>query len=666
MTDPAASSVPRPRRTPLRSLAAGLVTGLFGPMPLFEVVRASRRGRFHLLRIVFVLLLLLSLWLAFQHFQTKIGEWEGRTDGQDVAADRRQELARFAETFFFAFLGVQFAAVLLVTPVWLGGAIAEEKDRRRLEFLLATSLGNSEIILGKLAAGLGSLGLLLLAGLPVLAMMQFWGGIDPNLVLIGYAVTAVTMLSIGALTVLCSVHARKPRDAVLMTYLLLVVFLVVSLLCRFVQRDSVLGWNWLASISDGNLGVVLYQVREGWDGEDFRDSTLPKLLLHYGVFHGALTLLCVTAAVLRLRRAAWPRSRPDRKAWLGRHRLLRPRIALRPMLWKELFVESRLRLGRFGWTCVVLVVLASLVPVMWFYVWTSYRGPHYDAIVRDACNVWGRLIVTGGACLALLGVAIHAAGSISGERERHTLDSLLTTPLTPRDILFAKWLGSILSVRRIGLVLLVIWLVCTGFSGSCVVLLIACAVAWVVYAGCFAMLGLWFSATCRSTRRATLWTLGVLTLLGIGHWVPWFFVRQPDQLKLPHTVAFFGLTPPAALHWAALQGDDLAAERLYSSRLFERFSVGEYSLRNLVTRSKPWARWDELAPMYQDEVRDILAGTAAGLVFWLGLTAVLWPLTLRRLARINTDSPGVSVLGFPARAACRGRAVPVADADNRR
>jgi hypothetical protein len=30
-------------------------------------------------------------------------------------------------------------------------------------------------------------------------------------------------------------------------------------------------------------------------------------------------------------------------------------------------------------------------------------------------------------------------------------------------------------------------------------------------------------------------------------------------------------------------------------------------------------------------MRDVLAGTVAGLLFWPGLAAALWPLTLRRL-----------------------------------
>ena len=44
-------------------------------------------------------------------------------------------------------------------------------------------------------------------------------------------------------------------------------------------------------------------------------------------------------------------------------------------------------------------------------------------------------------------MSIPPCARSSGERDRETMDALLTSPLHSHDILFAKWLGSFLSVR---------------------------------------------------------------------------------------------------------------------------------------------------------------------------------------------------------------------------
>ena len=79
----------------------------------------------------------------------------------------------------------------------VAGSIAEEKDRKTLEFLLATDLRNREIILSKLGARLANLLLFILTGLPILSILQFLGGVDPNLVLAGFAATFLTMAGLG-------------------------------------------------------------------------------------------------------------------------------------------------------------------------------------------------------------------------------------------------------------------------------------------------------------------------------------------------------------------------------------------------------------------------------------------------------------------------------------
>src|SRR5262249_28646460 len=130
-----------------------------------------------------------------------------------------QDLAQLAEQFFFTFMSIQFAVVILLTPAYTAGAIAEEKDRKTLEFLLATDLRNREIVLSKLATRLANMTMLVLTGLPVLSFIQFFGGIDPNLLLVAFATLGLTMASLASLSILNSVLVKRPRDAIVLTYL---------------------------------------------------------------------------------------------------------------------------------------------------------------------------------------------------------------------------------------------------------------------------------------------------------------------------------------------------------------------------------------------------------------------------------------------------------------
>ena len=101
---------------------------------------------------------------------TSYGASVAGADSAPVAAG----LAAFSSfrRFFSAFLAAQFGLAFLLTPAYTAGAIAEEKDRGRVDFLLATDLANREIVLSKLIARSVNLVWLILAGLPAPAAAQ--------------------------------------------------------------------------------------------------------------------------------------------------------------------------------------------------------------------------------------------------------------------------------------------------------------------------------------------------------------------------------------------------------------------------------------------------------------------------------------------------------------
>src|SRR5262249_35639000 len=158
--------------------------------------------------------------------------------GQDDSTSL-QAMATFAENLFFMFMTVQLVLTLILTPAYIAGAIAEEKDRKTLEYLLATDLRNREIVLSKLVARLANLMLIVLAGLPVLSFVQFFGGVDPGLLLASFAATGLIMVSLAGISMFCSVHSRKPRDAIVITYLIVLGYHGIASLTLFLLNTTV-------------------------------------------------------------------------------------------------------------------------------------------------------------------------------------------------------------------------------------------------------------------------------------------------------------------------------------------------------------------------------------------------------------------------------------------
>src|SRR5262245_11739708 len=110
---------------------------------MFELRRMARRGRGFVLRSVYGFALLLAMYFSFEATVKRpaLSAYQAYPD-----------VSRFAGQFFEMFLLLQFVIVVLVTPAYVGGSIAEEKERRTLSLLLATPLTDGEIVLGKLAA----------------------------------------------------------------------------------------------------------------------------------------------------------------------------------------------------------------------------------------------------------------------------------------------------------------------------------------------------------------------------------------------------------------------------------------------------------------------------------------------------------------------------------
>jgi ABC-type transport system involved in multi-copper enzyme maturation permease subunit len=550
---------------------------LFGPVLWSDLVRSARGGRLAAARSVYAVLLLTVLLCTFVvWFGERINSPVDLFTSVNFPA---HSLGKFAVSFFHAFVGIQLLAVLVLTPVYTAGVIAQEKERGTLDALLATDLRSREIVLSMVVSRLAILAMFVLTGLPVFSVLMFWGGIDPGLVLAGFAMTGLTMASLAGLSILQSVYAKRPRDAILRTYMILVAFLVLTSLLHLVLISAAtLGWDaalivaltpgedpvtihdLLAWPCTGNPLVAVYQFDRGVKRGGNLAGLLWDILLDYTLFHSLMAVLCVAWAVWRLRAVARKHAagKPQkskagptrRRAWTGRP----TPVGTHPMLWKETVVEARFSRGPLGWLWLGVRTTILFLPVIHFgyhldRVWSTGPDDRFGIMM----NVWVRAATILMGCLMLLAVATRAAGSISGERERQTLDGLLATPLENRALLFAKWLGSLLGTRwawfRLGLV----WTLGLITGGLHPLAVPGLLLVWLVYAAFLASLGLWFSVASRSTRRATFWTL--LAILGavLASGLVTYDLTG-DWLTSPET---YGLTvPPVTLGWLAFSPKD--------------------------------------------------------------------------------------------------------------
>ncbi len=131
------------------------------------------------------------------------------------------------------------------------------------------------------------------------------------------------------------------------------------------------------------------------------------------------------ARVLKLRRAP---------GWLGRQlrRLPGPSLDGNPVLWREWHRQPSRRsviLWRvYGWLATALTLIAILQIAL------APRSPYPEVF---GVPLAGFLVGIG-----MLMLSTSAAGSLAEERERGSLDVLLTTPLSSGAILRGKWWGA--------------------------------------------------------------------------------------------------------------------------------------------------------------------------------------------------------------------------------
>jgi ABC-type Na+ efflux pump permease subunit len=464
-----------------------LATLVFGPLAGPECRRALARGWLLVVRTLLglslALIVLFGMWvwwlslLTDPYFVPDIGEL-------------RAGLAALAM--------ILLTIAVVQAPAVLAGSLAGERERGVLQLLLTTDVSAREIVTGRLLGKLSQVGMIVMAGLPLVALLSVWNGFGlAHLAGIALLLAAVS-LGGGGLGVGASVVSRRGRDALLAVYALMLI-LILSPLLSWVGLPGVVA-NWLQSFNP-YFGMYQLIYRESVAG------AMPTCASWLAMGSGGLVV-----AAWRLRASCLAATgsvpAPSRKRRI-------PALGERPMLWKELYIERVGTLGRFGrWLGIVITVSIGLGSLLLaaVIVWSILARPDAD-VSTWATGLMGMLLggFAGTAMNWVLewGVGLRAAVSVAAERERGTWDALLMSPLEPAEIGRAKLYGSVYALRHMAGAMVLAWTLGVIFEAISIHSYMTWVAGTAVGCALMAAIGVRLSLALPTATKAMTWTIGL-------------------------------------------------------------------------------------------------------------------------------------------------------------
>ncbi len=312
------------------------------------------------------------------------------------------------------FLG-QYVLASMMAPSFAAGAITGEKERKTYEMLLASPLRPFAIVIGKMVASLTHLAVLIFSSLPIVMLCLPLGGVSLYEVLAAYLGLIVSVLTFGAISVACSSYFQRTSASLVVSYLLILPLAMIG----------VLTWYWLSDFGQFRL-LLTITVLPGVGlalGLVLLANTSARLLHPPDVgAEGAEVVDLEVEAQQAVGLIIQPDQFPDRLfAPPKREDLIED--GANPVFDKEIRSEIFSQ-GTLMLRLVIQVSMVLAIPLMavCLYIWSRYAAWYMSYVLL----------------FNMLVGPVFSAGSVTSERERQTLDLLLTTVLTPWQILWGK------------------------------------------------------------------------------------------------------------------------------------------------------------------------------------------------------------------------------------
>ncbi|MDZ4656560.1 MAG: ABC transporter permease subunit [Bythopirellula sp.] len=312
------------------------------------------------------------------------------------------------------FLG-QYMLMSLMAPSFAAGAITGEKERDSFEMLLASPMRPSAIVLGKLAASLCPLAELMIGSLPVVMLCLPLGGVQFFEVLAAYLAMISSVALFTMISLWCSSYFGRTSAALVVSYLLILPL----------AMGGVFIWQALEQLGEARLFVLFTVVPVACLSlTALLFADVSRRLLQAPDLGSAgreaidLETEAESAVGLYIKRDEFP----DRLFAPPKRTTFLPEDA-NPIYEKEIRSEIFSQ-GTLMLRLVIQISMGLALPLMAVLLYLKpHLAPWYIAYVL---------------LFNMLVGPVFTAGSVTSERERQTLDLLLTTLITPWQMMWGK------------------------------------------------------------------------------------------------------------------------------------------------------------------------------------------------------------------------------------
>lgn len=132
--------------------------------------------------------------------------------------------------YLYALLsGLQFGLILITAPSLTAGSISGERERQTLDLLIVTRMSPFAIVLGKLLSSVGLIMLMIIAAMPVYAILFYFGGVSIGYLFGMTVFMLVTACMVGSMGIFFSAIYKKTMVSMVLVYLVISILVVGTL-----------------------------------------------------------------------------------------------------------------------------------------------------------------------------------------------------------------------------------------------------------------------------------------------------------------------------------------------------------------------------------------------------------------------------------------------------